>query len=130
MELEERYLVQTPPKRNGDCTQTQQSGRTALFNGDCKPADQSCDLLKALALRLAPLHELRKPDQAFVITHRGYRGRHDRRDRPPTILRVVVLDVFHRIVSSNTASSKLGWRLHNERRWRMTVLRSFDGALR
>jgi hypothetical protein len=48
MKLEDRYLVQTPLKRNGDCAgQGRQSNRGYPFNGDCKPPDQSRNFLQA-----------------------------------------------------------------------------------
>jgi hypothetical protein len=40
-----------------------------LFDSNRKPSDQPCDLVQLLAI--LRLNGLRKPDETFVIAHRG-----------------------------------------------------------
>jgi hypothetical protein len=64
-----------------------------LFDCHREPADQPCDFVQLLLI--ANLDGSRKPNEAFVIAHRGYVAWNDRRHRPDAI----GLDIWHRITS-------------------------------
>src|SRR5258708_19655889 len=104
-------LVQASPKRNTPVA-TAKAGLSAIasqyFRGlegdlfDChrEPADQPCDFVQLLLI--ANLDGSRKPNDAFVIAHRGYVAANDRRHRPdPT-----GLDICLRITSRQPRPSK------------------------
>jgi hypothetical protein len=64
-----------------------------LFDRNRKPPDQPCNLVQPIGIVI--FNGLRKPKQAFVVAHRGYVARNDRRYLPDKI----GLAVWHRITS-------------------------------
>jgi hypothetical protein len=49
-----------------------------LFDCNSEPPDQPCDFVQ---IGIVTLDRLRQPNQAFVVAHRRYVARYDRRHR-------------------------------------------------
>src|ERR1700694_159304 len=65
-----------------------------LLDRNREPPDQPRNLVQLLGILV--LKGLRKPDEAFVIAHRGHVARHDRRHRPQESGQ----EIWHRITST------------------------------
>jgi hypothetical protein len=74
-----------------------------LFDRDGEPSDQPRNLLQSLGIAI--FDRLRKPDEAFVVAHRGHVARNNRRHGLHEIgLHEIAMKIGHRITSAESGS--------------------------